>query len=71
MVSDLLRAIGSDLIEPIDQLGIAAALRNETVQSITTIAPALLTTHAQDIELADEIAEDDCAVAGHDGAYYN
>lgn len=56
MVSDLLRAIGSDLIEPIDQLGIAAALRNETVQSITTIAPALLTTHAQHIELADEFA---------------
>jgi hypothetical protein len=27
--------------------------------------PALVTGHAQHIELADEIAEDDCAVAGH------
>jgi hypothetical protein len=27
--------------------------------------PALLTTHAKHIELADEIAEDDCASAGH------
>ena len=29
------------------------------------IAPALLTTDAQHIELADQISEDDCAVAGH------
>ena len=40
------------------------------VEPIAAIAHTLLTTHAQYIELADEIAEDDCAVAGHDGAYY-
>jgi hypothetical protein len=28
-------------------------------------SPALVTSHAQDIELADEISEYDCAVAGH------
>ena len=40
-------------------------LLDEAVQPITTVAPALLATHAQEVELADEIAEDDCAVAGH------
>ena len=29
------------------------------------IPPTFLTTHVQDTELADKIAEDDCAVAGH------
>jgi hypothetical protein len=42
-------------------------LLDEAVQPITTVAPALLATHAQEVELADEIAEDDCAVAGHFG----
>ena len=31
------------------------------------VAPALLTAHPQHIELADEIVEDDGAVAGHGG----
>ena len=65
VVRNLLRALGCQFIEPINELGIAATLLNETVQAITTIAPALLTGHAQHIELADEIAEYDCAVAGH------
>jgi hypothetical protein len=45
--------------------GNAATLLDETIQPITAIAPAFLTTHAQHIELADQIREDDCAVAGH------
>jgi len=64
-VRDLLRALGRQFIEPIDELGIAATLINETFQAVTTIAPARATTHAQCIELAEEIAECDCAVAGH------
>ena len=34
-------------------------------EAITAIAPALAATHAQHVELADEVTEDDCAVAGH------
>jgi hypothetical protein len=64
-VGNPLWTLGSQLIEPIDELGVAATLTNEAGQDIVAIAPALLTTHAQHIELADEIAEDDCAVAGH------
>jgi hypothetical protein len=62
---DLLRTISGQFIEPIDDLAIAATPLDETIQPITAVASALLTTHAQHIELADEIAEDDCAVAGH------
>jgi hypothetical protein len=60
----LLWAVGGDLSEPVGELGITATLLNETIQPITAIAPALLTTDAQHIELADETTEDDCAVAG-------
>ena len=64
-VRNLLRALGRKFIEPINELGVAATLLNQTVQPITTIAPTLVAAHAQHIELADEIAECDCAVAGH------
>ena len=46
-------------------MSLALRLIDETIQPITAVAPALLAGHAQHIELADEIAEDDCAVAGH------
>ena len=40
-------------------------LSNETGHDIAAIPPTFLTSDAQHFELADEIAEDDCAVAGH------
>ena len=65
VAGNLLQALGCKFIEPINELCITATLLDETVQLITAIAPALLTGYSQHIELADEIAEDDCAVAGH------
>jgi hypothetical protein len=53
------------LIQPIDKFAVTATLVDQLGQAITAIAPAFLTGHAQHIELANEIAEDDCAVAGH------
>jgi hypothetical protein len=35
------------------------------VQSITAVTPALVASDPQHIELADQISEDDCAIAGH------
>ena len=65
VAGNLLGALGCQFTEPIDDLAIATTLLDETVQPIATIAPAFLTTHAQHIEPADEIAEDDCAITGH------
>jgi hypothetical protein len=62
-----LRTVSGQFIEPIDDLAITATLIDEAGEAVAAIAPALLTTHAQQIELANEIAEDDCAVAGHCG----
>jgi hypothetical protein len=36
---NLLRALGCKFIEPIDDLGIAATLLNETIEPVTTITP--------------------------------
>ena len=59
---------------------IAATLVDETIQPITTIAApfvdeagkpvaaiafALVAVDAQHVEFADQVSEDDCAVAGH------
>ena len=54
-----------NFIEPIDNLAIMATLIDEAGEAVAAITPALLAGHAQQIELDDEIAEDDCAVAGH------
>ncbi|MGC1950023.1 MAG: hypothetical protein WA679_21060 [Pseudolabrys sp.] len=61
---NLLRALGGKFIDPIKELCITATLLDETAQAVTTIAPALVAGDAQHIELADEIAEVGCAVAG-------
>ena len=61
----LAMVISSCCFEPIGELGIAATLLDEAVQSVTTIAPALVAGDAQHIELTDEVAEDGCTVAGH------
>ena len=52
-------------VQPIDYLAVAATFLNQAARVTATIAPAFVTAHARQIELADEIAEDDCAVAGH------
>jgi hypothetical protein len=64
VAGNLLRAFGGQFIEPIDDLGAPAPLIDETGQTIAAVSPTLAASHAQHIELADEITEDDCAVAG-------
>ena len=64
VVRNLLRALGCKFIEPINEHGVPATLLDETAQAVTTIAPTLFAGDAQHIELADEVAEDGCAVAG-------
>src|SRR5262249_12913335 len=61
----LLRAVGGDFVEPIDDLCVAATLFDQTLHLIATGAAALGAVDIKHIELADQIAEDDCAVAGH------
>jgi hypothetical protein len=46
-------------------LAVPATLLDETGEAIAAVTLALVATHAQHFGLADEIAEDDCAVAGH------
>jgi hypothetical protein len=66
-VGNLLWTFGSEFIQPVDKLGIPATLIDETGEAAVT--PALTATHAQYIELADEITEDDGTVAGHGRLY--
>jgi len=67
IVCNLLRALGCQFIEPIEDLGIAAPLINETAQAIAAVTLALVAIDAQHIELADEIAEYGGAGDGHSG----
>jgi hypothetical protein len=64
-VRDLLWAVGGDLIKPVDQLCVPATLLDQPINTIAASASAFLTVDVQHIELADKIAEYDCAVAGH------
>jgi hypothetical protein len=61
----LLRTIGGDFIEPIDQLGVASAFFNQMLHPIATSAAAFGTVDIQHVKFADEITEYDCAIAGH------
>ncbi|MGC2688135.1 MAG: hypothetical protein WA375_11160, partial [Pseudolabrys sp.] len=65
VAGNLLWALGCKLIEPIDRLCIAATLLNDTIQPVATITPALVAGHAQQNELADEVAKDGSTVTGH------
>jgi hypothetical protein len=64
-VRNLFRTVGCKFIEPIDHLGITAALIDEARQPVTAVAPAFLAGDSYQIELADQIREDDCAIARH------
>jgi hypothetical protein len=52
------------LIQPIDDLAVAAMVIDQALHRIATETPALVARHATIIELADQITEEDCAVAG-------
>ena len=64
VVCNVLWAVGCKFIEPIDHLGIAAPLINEASQSVTAITPALITAHAQHIEL--NAVQDNAPLTGAD-----
>ena len=59
------RAAGGDLTQPVNELGVTATIIDQALHLIATVAAALGTGHAQAIELAEQITEYDCAVAGH------
>jgi len=68
LVRAFLWTVAGNLIEPINHFGIAATIIDQAGQAIAASAAALLTGHPQHVELADQITEDDCAVAGYAGA---
>jgi len=55
------------LIQPIDDLAVAATISDQALHLIAARTTTLIARHPKVIELADEVAEDDCAVAGHGG----
>lgn len=61
----LLRAVGSDLVEPVNHLGVTAAVVDKVLQVIAAGAAALYAVNVHDVELADQVGEDDRALAGH------
>ena len=65
---NILWTLGGNLIKPIGDLYLMATVFNYAIQPIATGAFTLAASHAQHIELADEITENDWAVAGmHQG----
>ncbi|MGB8140654.1 MAG: hypothetical protein WCF52_09215, partial [Pseudolabrys sp.] len=57
--------IGGNLVEKIDDPSIGAVIFNQAIEPIATGPATFITGYAQHIELAGEIAEYDCAIAGH------
>jgi hypothetical protein len=60
----VLGAVAPQLAEQVDDLAVRAALLDQACYRIASLAPALVAGDLQRIELADQIAEDDRAVAG-------
>ena len=58
-----------ELVQPVDHLCVAPMLFDQIVQLIVASTSAPLTSHLHGIELADEVAEDDGAVAGHGSSW--
>ena len=52
-----LYAIGGDLVEPVDHLGVAAARLDETLQRVVPGAAAAAASNTEHIEPADQITE--------------
>src|SRR5215471_2481705 len=59
------RAVGRDLVGPIEQLGVNAVAFDQPMELISTPTAALAALDVEHVELADQVAEDDRAVAGH------
>jgi hypothetical protein len=64
-VGPFLRAVGGQFIQPVDDLAVTGAPFDQTGKPIIPSAVTLGARHPQAIELAEQIAEYDCAVAGH------
>jgi hypothetical protein len=60
-----LRAIASNLVDPVGQATVEATLTDEMGEPVMTGPTTLVTGNIQHVELSDEVTEDDCAVAGH------
>ena len=58
-------AVIRNAIEPIDKVGIMAMAFNQVVEMVAPGAPAVVTGDRHHVELADEVAEYDCAGAGN------
>jgi hypothetical protein len=63
--ASLSRAVGGDLGKPIRQLAVAAMPLDQPAYRVTTLAPALVASDQQRIELAYQVREGDGAVTGH------
>jgi len=55
------RAVGRDLVRPVEQLGVDAIAHNQSINPILARASALVTSDAQHRQLADKVSENDCA----------
>jgi hypothetical protein len=59
------RAVGCDLVAPVEQLGIDTEALDKTVDVVTPASAALVTLDVEYVELAAKVAEYDRAVTGH------
>jgi hypothetical protein len=58
-------AVGRDLVGPLEQLGVDAIAFDQPMDVIRTPTAALVALDVEHIELADQVAEEDRAVARH------
>lgn len=61
---DSLWAIAGDPIEKIDKLAVTATAIDDLIQPVATGTKTLGASHIHIIELADEVAKDNCVIAG-------
>jgi hypothetical protein len=61
----LARTIGRNLVGPFKQLGVDAVAHDQAINVVLARATAFVALDAQDSELANDVTEDDGAIAGH------
>src|SRR5262245_24005040 len=66
----LFRTVGGDIVEPVDHPGVVATAVDQVLQVIAAGTAALATVNVYDVEPADQVEEDDQAVAGHMSALF-
>src|SRR5262249_56517334 len=59
------RAVGGEVVEPVGQPAVPADLLGEPQDAVATGAAALLTLDPQHVELLNQVARSERAVAGH------